>query len=718
MVFFSGLPDFLPTDHNSQSRIFITGYRRPPTSQTITYTVPAGVEILEPPQPFHVETDYFTVDRTVSQDKDKLIVGTSITRKFVKGEPRYVQESELPANARGLIERLMQPIVFRKSSDQKLREACEQGDLNQVTTLLGNSTDVEKPDAQNLTLLTIAAKAGQTAVVKYLLSKGAKIEGGNQRGKIPLQWACSQNKTETALALISAGANCNNPADGWTDLMYAAWNDNVPLISALLDHHANINAQGDEATPLMWAVMRGKVDAAELLLSKGADPTLLGHEQETSRHAKLPLLSEAAVNGHLDMVNFLLKYGMNVDVPDADGVTPLMEAASKSLLQVMDALLAHGAKINEQDTTLGYTPLTFAVDWDQSKAVAYLIQHGADLNIPMKTGETPLLLAAKRGDDDIAHDLIIAKCNLNAINQNGQTALMQDCQRIDIQEDAIHQLVEAGANIDAVDKKGETALTYAGDHTSDEIVDYLKTKGAKRTDVHIIFKTGPPIPLTPAHAWALGVAAIYIQYNGGSTETLGGHSDNEAYDWSLGAKNMLDKDWGVKSKQDLLYRLEELKNTGHRTSYLAMGQSLADKSDAEFQNYISDPVFPIEKVEEIKDLRAGYAKWKGRLGLAWDLCRYVNLVSASYSAGYVKEDEAWTLIMPVAQETQKNFTSWQEMGQNFLDGRKIWSGEHDPHFDSSYQLLANPNDPNSPWNKNPWNCDLSQAPNAPTVPVR
>jgi ankyrin repeat protein len=715
--FFSGLPDFLPTDHNSQARVLITGFRRPPSSQTITYLIPTGLEILEPPQPLHVETDYFTVDRTVSQDKEKLKIGTSITRKFVKGEPRYVYESELPANAKGLIERLSQPVVFRKSSDQSLREACVNGDLNKVTALLNNSTDVEKPDSQNLTLLTLAARAGHAEVVKYLLSKGAKIEGTSQRGQIPLQVACAANKTDSALALIAAGADCNNPADGWTDLMYAAWSDNIPLINALLDHHANINAQGNEATPLLWAVKHGKIAAAELLLSKGANPTLEGHEQKTPGYTKLPILSEAAENGHLEMVNLLLKYGMNVDIPATDGETPLMRAAEKSQLKVMETLLDHGAKINGQDPTLGYTALFFAVGRDQLQAVDFLIQHGADLNIAKKTGGTALVKAAARGDTDIVHELIKAKADLNAVDHDGQTALIHSCQRIEVKRDSIHELVEAGANIDVVDNRGETALTYAGDRGHSEIVDYLKAKGAKRTDLHIILTSSPITPLAPAHAWALGVAAIYMQQNGQSTQFLGGYTEKDRIDLVDSAKNELKDDWEVNSKPDLLYQLEELKNTGHRSNYLTMGQSLTDKSDAEFQNYISNPVFPADKVEQIKNLRAGYAKWKERMGLAWDLCRYVNMVSEGYTAGYLNDSEAWALIMPVAQQTQKSFASWQEMGQNFLDGRQIWSGERNADFDSSYQLLANPKDPNSPWNRSPWSCDLSQSPDAPTVSV-
>ena len=48
-----------------------------------------------------------------------------------------------------------------------------------------------------------------------------------------------------------------------------------------------------------------------------------------------------------------------------------------------------------------------------------------------------------------------------------------------------------------------------------------------------------------------------------------------------------------------------------------------------------------------------------------------------------------------AQLAQKNFTSWQEFSDNFLDGREIWAGGRAPRFDAFAKLFLNPADPNS-----------------------
>jgi hypothetical protein len=46
------------------------------------------------------------------------------------------------------------------------------------------------------------------------------------------------------------------------------------------------------------------------------------------------------------------------------------------------------------------------------------------------------------------------------------------------------------------------------------------------------------------------------------------------------------------------------------------------------------------------------------------------------------------------------------MGEGYLEGRQIWNGGRDPRYDRIFKLLANPEDPNSPWNSNAWNTPL------------
>ena len=68
-------------------------------------------------------------------------------------------------------------------------------------------------------------------------------------------------------------------------------------------------------------------------------------------------------------------------------------------------------------------------------------------------------------------------------------------------------------------------------------------------------------------------------------------------------------------------------------------------------------------------------KYAAQLGskslLGFDLCRYVAVCRWGCLCGYLTEDEAWDKIMPVAAKLQATFSSWKELGQNYLIGREF-----------------------------------------------
>jgi hypothetical protein len=265
--------------------------------------------------------------------------------------------------------------------------------------------------------------------------------------------------------------------------------------------------------------------------------------------------------------------------------------------------------------------------------------------------------------------------------------------------DEVRALVDAGADINAADVRGETALTLAGDTGMDSIVDYLRQKGAKRTDVHIIDK-GPPLqPLYPAQLWALAVDALYSQRDAVNPKILGGGVTQPESE-----KERLQRDWGVSDQATLKTQLDRLRDYGHHTEYRERGLELSKLSPADFaQQQASHP----DQAANLQLLKASYEKWKDRTGLAWDLCRAARLVNSGFTLGYISEEDAWKRLLDIARQAQANFASWQEMNDNFLDGREIWANNRDPQLEACTKLLLDPKEPNSPWNQNPWKTDLS-----------
>src|SRR5262249_34037435 len=93
-----------------------------------------------------------------------------------------------------------------------------------------------------------------------------------------------------------------------------------------------------------------------------------------------------------------------------------------------------------------------------------------------------------------------------------------------------------------------------------------------------------------------------------------------------------------------------------------------------------------------------------------DYMRYISLCRWGYLAGYFTEEEAWKYIMPTARLLQRIFSSWQEMGRNFLVGREFWSPEDPAKSYTEYAYYRLLTEPQSPWRRLDWNQDLGGGP--------
>lgn len=77
--------------------------------------------------------------------------------------------------------------------------------------------------------------------------------------------------------------------------------------------------------------------------------------------AEEALLHRAASLGEEDFIDYLLSLGMDINIRDGAGKTPLMDAVEENKQQAVSKLLAYGAQVNLTDHS-GKTALIFAVD--------------------------------------------------------------------------------------------------------------------------------------------------------------------------------------------------------------------------------------------------------------------------------------------------------------------------------------------------------------------
>ncbi|KAM3261149.1 hypothetical protein ACQJBY_052045 [Aegilops geniculata] len=171
-------------------------------------------------------------------------------------------------------------------------------------------------------------------------------------------------------------------------------------------------------TPLYLSALHGRADAARYLLDHGADP--LAGKVHSPLHG-------AAKEGHCEIVELLLSRGINVDLDSAQG-TPMHAAAISKHHDIIKILLEHHADSNKV-YGLGYTPLSWAIRAIRPlprkplECVKLLVKAGADLNFIDFDGGSYVMLAVKFDSPGIMKFLLDAGANPNIPDECGRTPI-------------------------------------------------------------------------------------------------------------------------------------------------------------------------------------------------------------------------------------------------------------------------------------------------------
>jgi ankyrin repeat protein len=165
-------------------------------------------------------------------------------------------------------------------------------------------------------------------------------------------------------------------------------------------------------------------------------------------HGATAEVADAAMRGNRDAVRAAITRTADVNEPQVDGTTALHWAVQRDDLEMVDLLIAAGARVGAT-TREGVMPLQLAAINGSAPMIERLLKAGANPNAALTPrGDTALMFAARTGKTEPIRLIVGAGANINAMESwGGTTALMWAVS--EGHSGAARLLVELGADVNA-----------------------------------------------------------------------------------------------------------------------------------------------------------------------------------------------------------------------------------------------------------------------------
>ena len=200
--------------------------------------------------------------------------------------------------------------------------------------------------------LIAAAEAGDIAALRRLLDAGTPVDARDGRQRTALLAATQANRIEAARLLIERGADVN-AQDELQDspFLYAGAEGRLEILRLTLAAGADLKSTNRYGgTALIPAAHHGHVETVRELLKTTID---LNHVNRLGWTALLEaIILGAGGAAQTEIVRLLVARGANVNIADAQGVTPLVHAEQRGQVVIADMLRRAGAPVQQRGLVL------------------------------------------------------------------------------------------------------------------------------------------------------------------------------------------------------------------------------------------------------------------------------------------------------------------------------------------------------------------------------
>jgi len=189
-------------------------------------------------------------------------------------------------------------------------------------------------------------------------------------------------------------------------LLFDSPTENIDINTTMYEQYYNNNL-------LYWTCVKNQTEIVKFLVNTFIDIIDINEKY----HSNFPLLPLAVHNNNIELVEFLINNGADVNICSIYNCSSLYLAIKREKIDLVKLLLLYEANPNIENIE-GNVPLHRACELNNYELSQLLILYGANVNHANNFGETPLF---NTHDTKIKELLIKAGANKNHKNKVGKT---------------------------------------------------------------------------------------------------------------------------------------------------------------------------------------------------------------------------------------------------------------------------------------------------------
>ncbi|XP_066523799.1 transient receptor potential cation channel subfamily A member 1b isoform X2 [Hoplias malabaricus] len=392
-----------------------------------------------------------------------------------------------------------------------LHWAMEQNQEQSCVYLLELGADPNVLNSALSSPLHLAVSRQHNHLLALLLSSGrANVDLEGDLGNSPMMVACSNNNCEALHTLFKYGARLCLPNKlGHYPIHAVAFAGAKEAMEVILEKGAELGIctpadhvnylDKSKSSPLHLAVRGGNTDVIKLCIEKGARVQQQQCDNSTALHF-------ACTQGALEAVKIMLlpfeRLEEIINIRDGANQTPLHRATLFDHVELVEYLVSKGADIDCIDCK-GLTPLLLATTCSAWKTVSFLLSKGADFRVKDKAGRNFLHLVIfqpkglKNLPDHILQSKAVTKL-LSDEDMDGCTPLHYAC-KLGI-HDSVKNMLSFKISLGRKSKEKKSALHFAAEYGRlNTCIRLLETISDSR-----LLNEGDENGLTPLHLASRG----------------------------------------------------------------------------------------------------------------------------------------------------------------------------------------------------------------------